>query len=197
MALAAWLWVHRDSGPVVRWLVRAVTAGVLLVAVIFQAGQPLTRSWQDIVRGDTSQPLLACDIPRLGLRIEREHCGTYRRLLALIAEHSALDAPILALPVNPELYFLAERLPPVRFFSAALGVRNDSQLTAALQALEARPPALVIHDPHDKYNSPHTERLMAWVAERYEPLAVVDAFHVYQYAGDVRRSATAAIPGLR
>ena len=161
----------------------AVMASMLAIAVHYHAGQPLSRGMAGTasgVRVETSENAI---VPRAGLRVEDADARTYLALLEMIERETSPDASILALPSHAELYFLSGRRNPVRFFNSALGIVTDDQLERVLSLIEREPPALVFHDPRDKYNTPATHAVVKRVAETYEALPAVGGIMVYRRAG--------------
>ncbi len=88
--------------------------------------------------------------------------------------------------MNPELYYLSRRRNPFRFFSSALGIRNQAELDSALRTLESSPPKLVFHQPADKYNTAYSEAIMEFVKRHYERLESRGEFDIYRYPGRPR-----------
>lgn len=167
--------------PPYRWVLIALTAATLCIGLFFQAGQPLSRGISGTVSGKRVDMPTLCTIEKLDLRLEDRACQTHRQLLAIIAEHTSHNETIFALPVNPELYFLSGRNPPVRFFSTTFGIRNNAQLERALMQIGRNPPKLVIHSPKDKYNTIYTRGIVDWVAgNHYRLLESFDGFDIYE-----------------
>ena len=102
-------------------------------------------------------------------------------MLDLIRRETPEDGSILALPVNPELYFLSGRRNPTRFYNSALGIRDDGDLQAVLETLRRAPPALVFFRPDDKYVTEQAVRIMAFVRAHYEPLESRAGFEIFRY----------------
>ena len=128
-----------------------------------------------------SVPVVAVpDVPTIGLRVPADDTARYRDLLRLIENETAPNAFILALPVNPELYFLSGRRNPTRFFNAALGMHNEAEFQAVLETLRRNPPQLVFFQPNDKYNTAYVRRLVEFVRERYDVLPARGGFEIYR-----------------
>ncbi|MBT5050646.1 MAG: hypothetical protein HOM58_19240, partial [Rhodospirillaceae bacterium] len=117
----------------------------LLIAAVglwSHAGQPLTRGLIGQVAGErTSVSKNAMD-HRVGLRVAQKEQDFYQWLVPLIEKNSRREDSILALPVNPELYFMTGRRNPTRFFNSALGLRTPSEVQVLLSTLVIEPPAL-------------------------------------------------------
>ena len=167
---------------------RVATAGAVAlaaVAIVFHAGQPLSRGLAGAVRGERVAVVESDDLPRIGLRIEPSDVELYRELLGLIEREVPPSGSILALPSRAELYFLSGRRNPFRFYNSALGITTERDLQAALGLLAVDPPALVLYDRRDKYNTAASRAIMDWVTELYEPLPGVGPFEIYRHPGTV------------
>lgn len=181
LTLVGLLWLAAmDSGSMRRGAI-ALTLFLSAVGLYYQAGQPLGRGWSGMVKGEREPLVAAPEIERAGLRLGAAEVELYSRLIALIRKETPEGAAILALPVNPELYFLAARRNPTRFFNSAFGIRSDRDLEAVLELLRRDPPLLVIHQPQSVYNTPYSARLMEFVRDRYERLAPIGDFQFYRY----------------
>jgi hypothetical protein len=159
--------------------VQVLAALSLLLTLATQAAQPLTRTLEQVVAGQRVTLDAPLGLPRAALAMQSEEQALYVALLAAIAQHTTEGQPILALPMNPELYFLSGRQPPVRFFAAQLGLATPGDLEAALAAVAANPPVLLIHRPDDKYNGPLSDALLAELLPHYRELTPVGPFRLY------------------
>ena len=155
---------------------------VLLLAGIglwSHAGQPVTRGLAGIATGVRAPIDKETMDFRVGLRVPPTDRAFYEWLVPLIMEHSRFDESILALPVNPELYFMTKRRNPTRFFNSALGLRDEEDVQVLLSTLVVDPPALVVFHENDKYMTPNTLKVMVKVRETYHRIAARDGFEVY------------------
>jgi hypothetical protein len=159
----------------------------IVIGVTSHAAKPHTAALGSVLRGERNAPAVHCDIARLGLRIESGLCDSYRRLLQLIAENATQEETILALPVNPELYFLSGRKSALWFFNSALALQNEEQQKKAEERLLQAPPALVFYRESDKYNTPQARALMQLVRSNLDPLGTIEGFEVYQRRADGNR----------
>ncbi len=179
-----------------RSLVPAVFCLTLaMIGLTYQAGQPLTRGWDGIVAGQTKTVVAPTGLPRAGLIVAAEETALYSLLLNFIEKHSAPEDTILALPANPELYFLAQRRNPLRFFNAARGLQSVEDLQAVEAALDENPPRLVFYRPDDIHNLPPVRRLMADLRERYSLLETAGGFEIYLLDDPAGSTAGASEPG--
>jgi len=183
-------------GPVVLgflWLTRAGDRGrrlaptllvlaMALVQLTWQSAQPAWRTIAQIARGEMlGAPLVRGPAPG-SLLIEATDAARYGDLLALIRRETGPGDRILALPNNPELYYLADRRSAVRFFNSGLGLRDMAEAEALMRQLAEDPPVLVLHDPKDKYNTAESDAVIAFLRQRYRRLAPVGGLDVYRPA---------------
>lgn len=181
LTLVGLLWLAAVETRSMRRGAIALTLFLSAVGLYYQAGQPMGRGWSGMVKGERVPLVAAPEIGRAGLRLDAAEVALYSRLIALIRRETPEDAAILALPVNPELYFLAARRNPTRFYNSAFGVRSDRDLEAVLEILRRDPPRLVFHQPQSVYNTPYSARLMEFVRSRYERLAPIEGFDIYRH----------------
>ncbi len=164
---------------------RAAAAGaavaVSALALWFHAGQPLSRGLDGIIAGERIPYVYAGGIERAQLWMSAPDARTYGELLDTIARETPADSTILAVPFNPEIYFLSDRRNPTRYFNLAVGLRGEQELQEVLRKLRRNPPLLVFYRPEDKYNTAITERLMDFVRIRYEAMPARGGFEIYRY----------------
>lgn len=167
LTLAGLLVVSRD------WSIRsnvglhAVVACCLVVGLMFHAGKPLPENISGVLRGDRGDPLVDCDLPRLGVDLQLRTCEAYKDIIALVDQHAAATESVLTLPANPEINFLSNRRSPLWFYNSALGIRSNSQLDKARSFIDAARPALIFYNPSDKYVTEHTRQLVKYIEEKY------------------------------
>lgn len=182
-SLLAVLWLAAGAGRRTRFAATAAVVVLAAVAVGFHAGQSINRGWKGAMLGHRIPLGEAPELDRCGLEIDARDRAVYTRLVRLIQWQTSAGEAIFALPTNAELYFLAERRNPFRFFNTALGLRSMEGAREALASLAAAPPRLVVYAPEDKYNTPESRWLMAELEGRYELLARVDRFEVHRLRG--------------
>jgi hypothetical protein len=185
VSLAGLLWLASEKANFARYTAVALTGFLILVGLHDQAGQPLNRGIAGIVAGRRAPTPVDSGLAKAGLRIGAEDAATYRRLIALIDRDTPADAPILALPVDPELYFLSGRRNPTRFFNAAIGIPDEATLQAVIATLRRDPPRIVFFRPNDKYNTPRVARLMNFIRARYQSLPPIGGFEIYRYRNPI------------
>jgi len=162
-----------------------LTVGALalaLVAITSHAGQPYTRSWQELADG-TTRSLTETSIDRLGLRIDPTEAATYDELLAVIDEATSADDAIFTAPNNADLYFLADRSNPFRMFNPTISLLNGEERAAFIDAFEAAKPTLFIHDERSHYNTKASTDLIATLTADYDRTATIERFAVYVRPG--------------
>ena len=186
ISLAGVLWMTAGARSWRRGLAPAAALMLAAIGLYYQAAQPLTRGLPGMFRGERVALVPADGLDRAGLWIDAEDARLYRHLIEVIERETGADDSILAIPVNPELYFLSRRKNPFRFFNSALGVRDDTDLNSVLRTLARSPPRLVIHRPDDKYNTVHAATIMDFVKQRYELLETTGGFVIYRSPKDPR-----------
>ena len=190
LTMTAVLWFAAAGSPRRARLSAAGAVALSIVSVAFHAGQPSSRTPFEAARGLRSAdaaPTRCAQLARASLRVERRDCETYGKLVAGITAEASPGSQILAIPSDAELYFLADRVNPFRFYNTALGVRSSEDVAAVLDALEHRPPAVVTYRPADKYNTEASRRIMAAVLTRYERFNTIDGVELYRPLPHARR----------
>ena len=179
--LVGLLWL----APSRRSLARAGSVGLVFflsaTGLYFQAGQPLSRGMAGVVAGTRVPVVEVSGLDRASLRIGADDAATYGQLVDLIQRETPENGTILALPVNPELYFLSGRRNPTWFFNSALGIQTEQQFQRVLELIERDPPLLVFFRSDDKYLTSYAERIMETVRIRYDPLGLRAGFEIYRY----------------
>lgn len=183
LTIISLLWLAA-SGPRTLRLVSATVVAVLCcISVAFHAGQTRERTPRQVLRGDRVtewSALVDCGIERCSLRVSPEDASTYRQFVRLIQAETNETESILALPNDAELYFLARRRNPVRFFNAALGIVDERDLKEVFRVLDEEPPRLVIFRPSDKYNTRAVADVMAVVKSRFTRIDTIGGAEVYR-----------------
>jgi len=119
-------------------------------------------------------------LPRASLAIEDKERESYARVVALIQAEVLPSESIWALPNDAELYFLADRRNPLRFYNSALGLSDERAVQGLLEQLADDPPRLVLYRHDDKYNTPAVRKVMDAVRRRYEPLETLEGLDIYR-----------------
>jgi hypothetical protein len=104
---------------------------------------------------------------------------TYSQLVGFIKQETKHRDPIFVFPYNPEIYFLADRLNPFRFYHLALGVTNISEGQALIQSLKKTPPALIIFNANSIYNTDVSVFIAEYVREAYLPIKQIGEFEIF------------------
>jgi hypothetical protein len=162
-------------------LALAMIAIVLsLISVRYQAAQPISRGWAGIISGERESLVKSVTLPRSGLWIDSDSLTVYSELVRLIHEESRADETIFAIPNNSELYFLAQRKNPFRFWNTAIGVRDEKEAMGVVESLKRAPPRIITFVPGDKNNTPSSTLIIAWVRQHYALVKTVADFEVYR-----------------
>jgi len=180
VTLVGVLWMSASWQGTARRAAPALAVSLAASALYFQAAQPLSRGISGMVLGDRIALSSARWRQPASLHVEPGDMALYDRLIATVEEHIAPDATILAIPFNPELYFLTSRKNPFRFGNSALGLRDRDALAAAIAAIAADPPGMVFYRPDDKYNTAASRALIEHIRRHYEPLGQDGGFAIYK-----------------
>lgn len=179
LSLASLLWLAPHVSTFAARASMALALTLAATGVYFHAGQPASRGIAGILRGDRVASAHASTLPHNSLRIDPVDARTYTSLVELIHREVPAGEAIFAVPSNAELYFMAERRNPFRFYNTALGVRSDEDLALVERTLRDDPPRLVTFNRDDKYNTPRSRRIMEMVETRYAAIGNFDSFTVY------------------
>lgn len=183
LSLASLLWLASDGSRMQRGLAPITAVALSLVAVVFHAGQSRLRTASEILAGYRyPAPRTAGNHPlaRCSLRLDDHDRKLYGELVQLIPRESQPNDSILALPNDAELYFLAERRNPVRFYNSAFGIRTADDLRAVIDKITEQPPRLVFYQPDDKYDTPASRRIAELVRTSYTHLKTRHGLEIYK-----------------
>ncbi|AMY12276.1 hypothetical protein LuPra_05549 [Luteitalea pratensis] len=180
--IAALLWRLAAVGTVAPQVAGGALALLVgVVGFVSHAGQPLTRPPFDILHGRrvTPPPLGSLAGLRASFSLPKEDVREYDRLVAIIRTQVAPGETLLVLPNDAQLYFLAERTNPVRFYNSALGMQSPGEVEDVLRLIRTRPPALVIFRPGDKYQTPALDAVMRVVRRQYRLAGIAEGREMY------------------
>lgn len=183
LTLAGLLWLMTDGSKWRHYLPACAATGLAAIGLYYHAAQPVSRGEAGIIKGERVALTASPGLQRCSLRMEASDAQLYHHLVSLIEREVSQDESILAVPVNPELYYLSGRKNPTRFFNAALGIQNQEQLRKVLQQVERAAPKLVFFRPDNAYNTTYTQQLMLYVKGRYELLERIAGFTIYRLTG--------------
>jgi hypothetical protein len=181
ITLVGVLWMTTDGTGWRRYGPVALAGALAAVALHYHAAQPLSRSLGDIFRGERIELTPSHGLARVSVSIEAAEADVYRHLVDLVEREVPPEQTIFANPMNPELYFLTRRRNPFRFYNSGIGIVDDEDLNDALATLAREPPKLIFHRPNDKYNTPHTAKIIEFVRQHYELLATHHGFEIYRH----------------
>ena len=184
LSLSSVVWFGARASRSRRAMLAVMTAALTVIAIVFHAGQSRFRSPVQILAGDRVSNVWRDrgegGLDRCSLQLDRADRELYGQLVRVIQSETRSDESILALPNDAELYFLASRRNPSRFFNAALGVTNDEDLNEVMSMLTGRPPRLVAFRPDDKYNTKAIQHVMNHVRLTYEHFATIGGLELYR-----------------
>jgi len=181
LSLTGLIWMLAGKSMGRRAIVAACALWVSAVALYYHAAQPLSRGLIGTLKGVRTEVTRTDGLDRLGLSVEAKDIKLYRRIADLVNREVRGDQTILALPVNPEIYFLTGRRAPVRFFNSALGIVGNSDFRAVMQTIRDRPPRLVFHQLSDKYNTKFSDEIMVYARTNYELAESLGEFKIYRF----------------
>jgi hypothetical protein len=183
LSLLAFLWLTATGSRPRQAVIACSSAALVVIALVYHAGQSRTRTPIQSLQGvRVSNVWRSSDdgLDRCSLRLEPEDRAVYGSLVATIQGSSEPDESIFAMPNDAELYFLARRRNPFRFYNTALGMRTRPELDHVLQVLRTDPPRLVIFRPDDKYNDAASRQVMVFVRSKYTRIAETGGLQVYR-----------------
>ena len=180
LSLAAVLWQSATGSVLQRRATVVAAVALSAIGIVFHAGQPYSRTPLQMLEGVRRSGELVEGMERCSLLIDAADRDVYARLVGLIQREVSSSETIFAVPSDAELYFLANRRNPFRFYNTALGIRSDRDLQGVLDRLASRPPPLVTFRPDDKYNTAASQRIMEIVRARYDLLETIGGVEVYR-----------------
>ena len=150
-----------------------------VIAIYYHAAQPITRTLAGTIRGDRRPFVARSTLERSGLLTDAESMTAYTDVIHTIQQISRPNDSILVIPNNPELYFLANRRNPFRFWNSAIGVRDAKEAAEVLAVLQNTPPRLVLFSPEDRNNTSAAAPIVNYVRQQYIFVTTVSHFEVY------------------
>jgi hypothetical protein len=184
LTLVALLWIVAGFSRWSRGLALGTSVYFAAIALYYHAAMPQSRHLQGDVAGERRFPRARLASPLAGIYVDSAEASLYNELLSLTWKESRPGDSIFVLPTDAELYFLARRTNPFRFYNTALGVRSPVALDSVLHVLTCHAPKLVFYKPDDKYNTPASARIAAMVQESYQPLITIPPFQVFRRPSD-------------
>jgi hypothetical protein len=190
LSLAALLWQTAEGRAFERVGSVACVLTLACVGIWFHAAQPYSRTPLELLQGARRTTSPVRGFARASLLIEPGDVEVYGRLVSIIQHDVDPGGTMLAVPSDAELYFLADRRNPFRFYNTALGIRTNRDLSAVLDVLLHQPPSIVTFRPDDKYNTDASMRIMNVVRNRYERIETIGGVEVYRLRGSGRSTGT-------
>jgi hypothetical protein len=180
VCLAAIMWQQAAGSRLRKVMWTTAAAGLAIVATLYHAAQPYSRTSLQILQGLRRTTPLVEGFERCGLRLDAEDREVYKSLVSLIQREVPANGSIFAVPSDAELYFLSNRRNPFRFYNTALGIPTDEDMTATIGLMTAQPPRVVTFRPDDKYNTSASRRIMEQVRATYDLIATLGKIEVYR-----------------
>jgi hypothetical protein len=181
LSLTSLIWLLSKRSP--GWSVGLPAVALCAISVYSHAGQPYTRDFSQLLRGER-MPLVRSTIPKAGTFTDRAELAIYQELVSVIQENSDPGAFILALPNNPEVYFLADRPNAFRHMNTTISLNGPAEIRSFLAEFDQVSPKLVVHDTKQQYNTADTETILAHVRTRYDLFAEIDRFAIFALRGE-------------
>lgn len=169
---------------------RTTAVGVIVLAiqaVVFHAGQPVSRGLAGTVAGQRVSLDATEGLPRASLRMEATDHAVFTAVLERIEAVARPDEPLMTLPMDPELNFMTGRPAPVPYYGTPLGLRTDADVADSVARLSAAAPLFVVHRREDKYLTPLSAELLAWiraVSPRPERIGPFDLYRLSSAAAE-------------
>jgi hypothetical protein len=181
LSLVALLWFAGMGSPRLQRAGAALALAVAVIAVVFHAGQPPERTSLQILRGDRLPTVSASSagLDRCTLHLPDNDRVIYQQLVNLIQQESGPGDAILAIPNDAELYFLARRRNPTRFYNSALGLRSPEDISRVMHAVDQRLPRVVVYRPGDKYNNAASEAILNAVRLTFVRIDTIGGREIY------------------
>lgn len=182
LSLIAVVWMswheHVRNGS--RQIVGVVAGALLLVAVAVysHAGQPHTRSGDDVIAGVRAETV-ASEIPRFSLTIDPAENQRLTELVSVIHDHAQPGDPVFAYPNDAAIYFLSERPNPFRLFNPTISIHDNDELIVFVGEFDRKQPEVVVHNTASIYNNEMISELSRLILDDYRLVASIDEFDVY------------------
>ena len=150
-----------------------------IVAIYFHAGQPRGQSWDSFMQGEKVATAFVPGLEKFGLEIGIAEGETYSELVGFIKQETNHTDTIFVFPNNPEIYFLADRPNPFRFYYLPSGVPNEKEGHAFIQSLKKSPPTLIVFNSGDIHNTDVSVQIAEYVREAYLPIKQIGEFEMF------------------
>ncbi|MCF8473165.1 MAG: glycosyltransferase family 39 protein [Emcibacter sp.] len=180
LSLCTLLWLLYDGSIAKKTFIILCLSLLSFTAIYYHSGQPASRSVRDILQGVRTESAEAFLGGNVNLWIEPKDAALYYHIKALIHEKVGDKDTIFAFPSNPEIYFIAQKQNPFRFFNMAFGILSEEQYEDVLSSLKNNPPRLVFYTPSDKYNTPYTQDIARYIGAHYDLIDKRDGIEIYQ-----------------
>jgi hypothetical protein len=153
---------------------------VVVWAVVFQAGQPLSRNYVEMIAGARAEHMIPADLPRVSMKIPAQDREVFASVIERIEAIARPDEPLMTLPMDPELNFMTGRPTPQNYYGTPLGLQTESDVAHSLDRLVAAAPIFVVVRRDDKYLTPLSIRLLEEVRSMSPDPVSIGPFDLYR-----------------
>lgn len=174
-----WLFAKRPS----RWGVAALALAICAIGIYSHAGQPYTRTFGQSLNGER-MPLTQSTLEKSGAWSDAAEQTIYAQVVSVLQENTQPGEFIFALPNNPEIYFLADRLNPFRLMNTTISLNGPEEIREFLLDFDGVSPHWVVHDTKHHYNTSDTEFIMNHIRSRYDQFVEIDRFVLFKLRND-------------
>lgn len=121
---------------------------------------------------------------RIDVYTNTEEAMWLKTIVERIQTHTQKGDPILALPLNPVFYFLADRINPTPYDWILPGMMNNEKETKLVAQLQANSPKMIIYvdiaidGKEERRLSNYAPRLFKFIADHYRAMEVVGFFQL-------------------
>jgi hypothetical protein len=149
-------------------------------AVVFQAGEPISRGFQGTIEGRHTRLSPPPHVPRVSLHITSDEKANYEAVVRHIESNAGPNEKLMTIPMDPELNFITGRKSPVWYYGTPLGLREDRDVARSLERLVAESPLFVVHRRDDKYLTDLSAQLLNDIRARCPAPIAIGPFDIYR-----------------
>ena len=171
------------SATKIRQLIAIGAILLSLNAILVPAGRPLDRGLTNIALNKKTS-WTPTRLTTTGIFTDKNRAKYYNDIIRTIHLCSTPEDTIYAAPVNPAIYFLADRQPPFLFINSALGLTSDEDVDANVKIVRSSgQPALIINKEDDKYTTSYANDLLNQIAPLYKIIGNIGDLTFYHRLG--------------
>ena len=159
-----------------------------LIAIIFQAGE--SKKWFKETATNTRLLETTHFVPGHSIKVGADDSLKYEKLVQLINACTKTSDKIIAIPVNPEIYFLSKRQSAFKFVNSAVGFRSKNDVVEKVRnVMETKSPAMVLHNHSDSYfNTESSDSFLKGILPEYTHLGSIEEFEIYHRKSHTKRN---------